>query len=114
MNNTKNKEITYPKFLDNKPCKEDLFEGKSHETIAQKIANLIEKDQAKVIGIDGGWGSGKSNMIHLIESKLDNKKYHFFIYDAWGFQTDFQRRSILENLTGFLIDEKHILKKENF
>lgn len=114
MNNTKNKEITYPKFLDNKPCKEDLFEGKSHETIAQKIANLIEKDQAKVIGIDGGWGSGKSNMIHLIESKLDNKKYHFFIYDAWGFQTDFQRRSILENLTGFLIDEKHILKKEKW
>lgn len=110
----KDKEITYPRFLDNKPCKEDLFKGQSHKKIAQNIANLIKKDEAKVIGIDGGWGSGKSNMIHLIESELDNKKYHFFIYDAWGCQTDFQRRSILENLTGFLIDEKHILKKEKW
>lgn len=112
--NITKEEISYPKFLNNKPCKDDLFKGQSHKKIAQNIANLIKKDKAKVIGIDGGWGSGKSNMIHLIESELDNKKYHFFIYDAWGCQTDFQRRSILENLTGFLIDEKHILKKEKW
>lgn len=112
--NITKEEISYPKFLNNKPCKDDLFKGQSHKKIAQNIANLIKKDEAKVIGIDGGWGSGKSNMIHLIESELDNKKYHFFIYDAWGCQTDFQRRSILENLTGFLIDEKHILKKEKW
>jgi hypothetical protein len=112
--NITKEEISYPKFLNNKPCKDDLFKGQSHKKIAQNIANLIKKDEAKVIGIDGGWGSGKSNMIHLIESELDNEKYHFFIYDAWGCQTDFQRRSILENLTGFLIDEKHILKKEKW
>ena len=112
--NMNNKEITYPRFLDNKPCGEDLFEGKSHKKISENIANIISKDSVKTIGIDGGWGSGKSNMVNLIKSELDNKKYHFFIYDAWGCQTDFQRRSILENLTGFLIDEKHILKKEKW
>lgn len=109
-----NKKITYPRFLDNKPCGKDLFEGKSHETIAQNIVNIIENNNSKIIGIDGGWGSGKSNMVNLIKDKLDKNKFHFFIYDAWGHQTDFQKRSILENLTGFLVDEAKILKKDKW
>lgn len=109
-----NKKITYPRFLDNKPCGKDLFEGKSHETIAQNIVNVIENNNSKIIGIDGGWGSGKSNMVNLIKDKLDKNKFHFFIYDAWGHQTDFQKRSILENLTGFLVDEAKILKKDKW
>lgn len=114
MYNMNNKKITYPRFLDNKPCGKDLFEGKSHKTIAQNIVNVIENNNSKIIGIDGGWGSGKSNMVNLIKDKLDKNKFHFFIYDAWGHQTDFQKRSILENLTGFLVDEAKILKKDNW
>lgn len=114
MYNMNNKKITYPRFLDNKPCGKDLFEGKSHETIAQNIVNVIENNNSKIIGIDGGWGSGKSNMVNLIKDKLDKSKFHFFIYDAWGHQTDFQKRSILENLTGFLVDEAKILNKDNW
>lgn len=102
--------MKYPRFLDNKPCGKDLFEGNSHEIIAQNIVNVIDNSNSKIIGIDGGWGSGKSNMVNLIKGKLDNNKFHFFIYDAWGHQTDFQRRSILENLTSFLVDEEKILK----
>ena len=109
-----NKKITYPRFLDNKPCGKDLFEGKSHETIAQNIVNVIENNNSKIIGIDGGWGSGKSNMVNLIKDKLDKNKFHFFIYDAWGHQTDFQKRSILENLTGYLVDEAKILNKDKW
>lgn len=114
MYNMNNKKITYPRFLDNKPCGKDLFEGKSHETIAQNIVNVIENNNSKIIGIDGGWGSGKSNMVNLIKDKLDKSKFHFFIYDAWGHQTDFQKRSILENLTGFLVDEAEILNKDKW
>lgn len=52
----------YPHFLQNAPCGEDLFEGKSHKTIAKNIKKLIlSNDTCRVIGIDGGWGSGKSN-----------------------------------------------------
>ncbi|MBR6161463.1 MAG: ATP/GTP-binding protein [Bacteroidales bacterium] len=108
------KEDVYPRFLDNKPCEQDLFEGKSHDAIAQNIANLLVNNDAKIIGIDGGWGAGKSNMVYLIKNKLDRNKFHFFIYDAWGHQTDFQRRSILENLTGFLVDDAKILDKEKW
>lgn len=103
----------YPKFLTNKLCEQDLFEGKSHDSIAQNIANVLEKGCVKIVGLDGGWGSGKSNMVSLIKNKLNDKtissKYHFFIYDAWGHQTDFQRRSILENLTSYLVDDAKII-----
>lgn len=93
-------------FLDNTPCGEDLFEGKSQDIIASNISDLLlNNPKCKIIGIDGGWGSGKSNVVHQIKNKID-KEYHFFIYDAWGHQEDLQRRAILEELTQDLIDVK--------
>lgn len=108
--------ITYPRFIDNIVVGEDLFEGKSHTLIAQNISNLLQSNKScNVIGIEGGWGSGKSNLIRLIEKDIkQNGKFHFFIYDSWGFQNDFQRRSILENLTSFLIDDAKLLKSKEW
>lgn len=110
----KNNEITYPRFLDNKPCGKDLFVGGAHDKTAKQIATLIKNTNAKIIGIDGGWGSGKSNLVHLVEKELKNDPFHFFVYNAWGFQNDFQRRSILENLTTYLIDKKRILNPKKW
>jgi hypothetical protein len=97
---------SYPQFISNSPIGEDLFEGKSQDRVATYICeNLISNEQCKIIGIDGGWGTGKSNLIEITKRKLDQKhtgKYHFFVYDAWGHQEDLQRRSILEELTFFL------------
>lgn len=98
MSNDKDTEVKYPHFLKNQPCGNDLFEGKSHEIIAKTIAELLEsKENNNVIGIDGGWGSGKSNLVNIVKKHLKDS-YHFFIYDAWGHQVDLQRRSILEEL----------------
>ena len=116
-----NQERRYPQFLDNKPCGKDLFDRQSHESVAQNIANIIASNKANIIGIDGGWGSGKSNMVDLVRKKLDSEKYHFFIYDAWGHQEDLQRRSILEELTGQLTngdkrgkDKKAVLENKKW
>ena len=53
-----------------------------------------------MIGIDGGWGSGKSNLVKLISNELnagisDKKKqmFPFITYDAWGHSSDLQRRT---------------------
>lgn len=96
------------KFLSKKICADDLFEGKSHKGIAQKIAHILRGDECKIIGIDGEWGSGKSNLVSLIQKQLNNtegklKPFVTFVYDAWGHQTDLQRRTILEELTYFLV-----------
>lgn len=109
-------------LLSNEPCREDAFEGHSHQAIALQIAKLIKEDNNRhIIGIEGGWGSGKSNLISLVNKSLNGErvyderfdhaksKYPFFIYDAWGHQADYQRRAILEELTQDLTIEKRIL-----
>ena len=89
-----------PYFIKSSPIGEDQLEGKAHERIAKSIAQLIEKNETenKLIGLDGAWGSGKSNLIEILKSKF-LEEHHFFIYDAWGHQEDLQRRSFLEELT---------------
>lgn len=62
----------YPSYLQTSPIGKDLFAGKSHETISKKIAQQIKHDNhCQMIGIDGGWGSGKSNLVKLISKELN-------------------------------------------
>ena len=96
-------------FIKNQPLGEDLFENKSQEKIATVISEKIIKDpDFKIIGIDGEWGSGKSNLVRLIEKKLDST-HKFFIYDVWGHQEDEQRHAILSEITDF-ITKNNIIK----
>lgn len=98
----------YPRFISNSPCGLDLFEGKSQQKIANNICNVIKTEKScNIIGIDGGWGSGKSNLVQQVENILKPEGYNFFIYDAWGHQEDLQRRSFLEELTEYLTDEQN-------
>ena len=102
-----NTAVKYPRFLAKEPSGEDLFEGKSQETIASCIVEQIRNEDTnhRMMGIEGSWGSGKSNLLKLIENKLENcekKTYQIFLYDVWGHQEDLQRKSILEEMVTFL------------
>ena len=100
-------------FIKNQPLGEDLFENKSQDKIATVISDkIIKEPDFKIIGIDGEWGSGKSNLVKLIEKKL-KKTYKFFVYDVWGHQEDEQRKSILIELTEFIKSESNFVKKRN-
>lgn len=114
-------------LLSNEPCREDAFEGHAHENIAVQVARIIrEDDKRHIIGIEGGWGSGKSNLISLVNKTLNGGKvydedfvhkdssYPFFVYDAWGHQADYQRRAILEELTAELTNQKKILNSQKW
>lgn len=105
----------FPHFLSNHPKGVDLFEGKSQERLARAVAahitevdnNMGEGKQpsfARLIGLEGKWGSGKSNVIRILQKEHLKDRYSFFNFDAWGNQEDLQRRSILELLTKHLID----------
>ena len=115
----------YPQFISNLPCGEDYTEGKSQERLAVAIAEHIistdNKDENKlprIIGLKGEWGTGKSNVIKILDKpdeelqkahkvlKQIKDVYHIFEYDAWGHQEDLQRRSFLETLTKDLISEE--------
>ncbi|WP_316765867.1 P-loop NTPase fold protein [Pedobacter frigiditerrae] len=104
--------ITKPTFLTNSPSGEDLFKNKSQNKIAQIISEkVINEPDFKIIGIDGEWGSGKSNLVKLIQNKLTDT-HVFFIYDVWGHQEDEQRKAILVELTEFIKNEDSLLKKQ--
>lgn len=113
--------------MSNEPCRADAFEGRSHQHIAEQIVRIIKDDADRhIIGVEGGWGSGKSNLISLVNKGLNgdtvydkdfNHKasaFPFFVYDAWGHQVDYQRRAILEELTQDLTMDKKILDGEKW
>jgi hypothetical protein len=97
-----------PSFIKNAPHGLDKYEGKSAEKVSEALRNHIESHNEnqinpKIIGLDGEWGSGKSNIIRILNDLL-GKDYFLFEYDAWGHQEDLQRRSFLETLTKDLIN----------
>jgi tRNA A37 threonylcarbamoyladenosine biosynthesis protein TsaE len=106
-------ELSFPKYIDSSPPGHDLLEGQSQEKIADSISILISSDRAasKLVGIDGPWGSGKSNLVKIIEGKL-KETHHTFLYDAWGHQEDLHRRAFLEELTEDLCKNEVISKIE--
>ena len=114
-------------LLSNEPCRDDAFKGQAHKNIAKQISRIIKEDNKRhIIGLEGGWGSGKSNLISMVNIELNGKKvydekfdhtktsYPLYVYDAWGHQSDPQRRSILEELTHDLTIVKKILNEEKW
>ncbi|CAM1360667.1 KAP P-loop domain protein [Tenacibaculum litopenaei] len=102
--------ILKPKYLSSSPSGEDLFQGRSHQKISNTLFDLI-KDKAlpnNVIGLEGKWGSGKSNVVRILNKKFKEKNsdYVFFTYDAWGHQEDLTRKTFLEELISHLDDSK--------
>ena len=82
--------------MSNRPLGKDLLDGQSQDYVALAIKKHIEEVDAKkddenalprIIGVEGSWGSGKSNMLLQLQEKLKSN-YYFFTYDAWGNQED--------------------------
>ena len=104
----KNMETTFPRFIVDKPVGEDFSEGQSQTRLAERISDYIRKTDRdnidsqtsipRIIGLEGSWGTGKSNVVAKIEEKLKSDSYYTFTYDSWGHQEDLQRRSILYKL----------------
>lgn len=103
-----------PKYIEIHPQGKDVFESKSHDKIADCICDIIKGNMThrKIIGLEGEWGSGKSNVIEILkDEKLNKKNNKLFYYDVWGHQEDINRRSFLEEMFDFLIYENIGSKK---
>lgn len=100
------------RYITTWPSGEDLSEKKPQQAISDAIANhVIDYDDEhydggslpRVIGVEGKWGSGKSNVIKILSNNDRLKeKYHVLEFDAWSYQEDDYRISLMEHITAQL------------
>lgn len=66
-----------------------------------------------MIGVEGGWGAGKTTVINLLRAELsDNKLVRLAIFDAWAHEGDPLRRTYLESLIADLCEYEWIAKEK--
>lgn len=104
--------MSFPKYISTWPTGEDLMGLKPQETISDAIVkHVVWLDDEhydggampRVIGLEGKWGSGKSNVIkHIKSNELLKNDYHVLEFDAWSYQEDEYRKSLIENITSQL------------
>lgn len=77
-------------LLDDAPAETDEFGVNAHDRIAKSIAELASnEDGARVIGLEGEWGSGKSTVVELIKARFvgsepdGQKDRTLIVIDAW-------------------------------
>ena len=67
------KERCPTKLLADTPAETDAFG--SHERVARSIAEVVQTESGgKAIGLEGGWGAGKSTIVKLISQKLSQAR----------------------------------------
>ena len=88
------------RLLPDSPADADAFG--SHERVAGAIAEVVQTESGgKAIGLEGGWGAGKSTIVKLIAQKLSQAKeraHKIAVLDMWSHQGYPLRRTFLENL----------------
>ena len=92
---------------------DDLFPDKTHKKVADTLFDLImTTDVGVTIGLEGGWGSGKSTVVSFLDGKLTENcdDTLFYSFDAWAHEGDPLRRIFLENL----IDTIDLDQSDNF
>lgn len=100
------------KLLEEEASKVDRTEGQTHQKVADTLYSVVnDNDKGITIGLEGGWGSGKSTVVSLFEEKCkEEDSILYFYFDAWAHEGDPLRRVFLESLIDQLLDDN----KEEF
>lgn len=89
------------RLLNESSASEDLFEDQTHRQIANTLYDVIQygSNEGLTIGLEGGWGSGKSTVVSILKNKLESESNTIcFYFDAWAHEGDPLRRVFLEAL----------------
>ncbi len=106
-------------LLDDIPAPEDAFASDGapgpHQRVADAIVELItspDEHGGKMIGLEGGWGSGKSTVVRFMRDRLaENDHYTVIPFDAWAHEGDPLRRTYLETVIRHLQECQWIAQK---
>jgi len=102
------------KLIEDNPTKNDAFSGGGHRRVADSLSRTISELDSRdaVIGLEGGWGAGKSSVIEMAQDKLvslkDGKEYYVMTFDLWANQSLYFRRSFLEQFVAWALQEKEL------
>ncbi|MBI1813611.1 MAG: hypothetical protein HYR72_01395 [Deltaproteobacteria bacterium] len=90
------------RLISDAPATKDAFGP--HHRVAAALADLVRsEDGGRSVGIEGGWGSGKTTVVNLLSAELTNEADITLLpFDAWAHQGDPLRRTFLESLTRHL------------
>ena len=110
----------YRNILIDAPSQSDAFQGKGHERTAKSLAVAISQfeNSDRSIGLDGPWGSGKSSVVEIAASELNElaknggKNFVFFTFDIWKSQGTAFRRSFLEHFVSWSLQKFPSKKKQ--
>lgn len=94
-------------LLEDSPASIDKFGA--HSRVSNAIAELIvsEAPGGKVIGLEGGWGTGKTTVTCLLKESLsDSPEHGFVVFDTWAHEGDPLRRTFLEDMINSLVGLK--------
>lgn len=107
------RKIVFKPQKDN-PVSKDSFEGGGHTRCANALVDSIRnfRDDNRAIGLEGGWGAGKSSVVKMAEDKLKDEKYYFFTYDLWTNKNTEFRRGFLESFNNWLFETNKNLLNE--
>ena len=79
------------RLLPDKPAAADTLGG-AHDRVASAIADLVQSEGGgNAIGLEGGWGAGKSTIVRLVTGKLmddSTGSTRVAVFDAWAHQGD--------------------------
>ena len=90
-------EICPTRLLADTPVETDAFGG--HERVARSIVGVVQTERGgRSIGLEGGWGAGKSTIVKLASKFLTQTRDSTFkvsVFDMWAHQDDPLRRTFL-------------------
>lgn len=111
------------KLLSQEPVGIDLFGGGAQKRLAEQIVTEIVSpsefcdgngnvhEHSVVLAMEGGWGTGKSNTLRMVEETVSKRDVNtaFIRYDVWEHRQELTRKSILENVIKELTGGKYDL-----
>ena len=93
------------KFISNRCTDNDKLANHPHESVANSLFDLLRNHREienPVIGLEGSWGSGKSQVINILQRLVKDANlkddYKFINYDIWSVQEDLTRKSFLDTV----------------
>ncbi|NOY72247.1 MAG: hypothetical protein GXP14_07695 [Gammaproteobacteria bacterium] len=101
-----NNKVCPTRLIEDTPEEQDLLAGGDeigpHERVARTIGDIIrslDETGGKVIGLEGGWGAGKTTVINMLKKQFKDKEdIAILSFDAWAHEGDPLRRTFLESL----------------